>query len=207
MGTTGSLTRWFKDEFARDLDDTTAYASLFEAAADVRAGSEGLLVLPYFSGERTPINDTQASGVIAGLNLSHTRAQMFRAVLEGVGFGVRHNLETFGDIGADVRRIVAVGGGAQTRTWLQIVSDICGVTQVLPQVTVGAAYGDAFLAGCAAGLLQPQDLQDWVRVESEITPQPQNRAIYDALYAQYLRLYRESRDVVHRLKAITTGRY
>jgi xylulokinase len=207
MSTTGSLTRWFKDEFARDLDAESAYANLFDAAAEVRAGSEGLLVLPYFSGERTPINDTQASGVIAGLNLSHTRAQMFRAVLEGVGFGVRHNLETFADIGADVRRMVAVGGGAQTRIWLQIVSDITGVTQVLPQVTVGAAYGDAFLAGRAAGLLQPQDINAWVRVEREIAPQPQNRAIYDAMYIEYLRLYLGSKDVVHRLKAITAGHF
>ncbi len=207
MSTTGSLTRWFKDEFARDLESDTAYAALFDSAAKVRAGSEGLLVLPYFSGERTPINDTQASGVIAGLNLSHTRAQMFRAVLEGVGFGVRHNLETFADIGADVRRMVAVGGGAQTRTWLQIVSDITGMTQVLPQVTVGAAYGDAFLAGRAAGLLQQQDIDAWVRVESEISPQPQNRAIYDAMYAEYLRLYLASKDVVHRLKAITAARF
>ena len=205
MSTTGSLTRWFKDEFARELDPDAAYKSLFESAAQVRAGSEGLLVLPYFSGERTPINDTQASGVIAGLNLSHTRAQMFRAVLEGVAFGVRHNLETFNDIGADVRRMVAVGGGAQTQTWLQIVSDVTGVTQVLPQITVGAAYGDAFLAGRAAGLLQAHDIHNWVRVEREIVPQPKHRALYDALYQEYLRLYIGSKEVVHRLKAITAG--
>lgn len=205
MSTTGSLTRWFKDEFARDLAGDSAYNRLFQSAENVRAGSGGLLVLPYFSGERTPINDTQASGVIAGLNLSHTREQMFRAVLEGVGFGVRHNLETFADIGADVRRIVAVGGGAQTQTWLQIVSDITGVTQMLPAVTVGAAYGDAFLAGRAAGLLQPQDIHNWVQVDRQIAPQAQNRALYDALYAEYLCLYQGSKHVMHRLKAITAG--
>ena len=207
MSTTGSLTRWFKDELGQDLEAESGYIQLFASAAEVRAGSEGLLVLPYFSGERTPINDTQASGVIAGLNLTHTRAQIFRAILEGVGFGVRHNLDTFADMGADVRRMVAVGGGAQTATWLQIVSDITGVTQELPAVTVGAAYGDAFLAGRAAGLLQPANIHEWVRIEREIAPQLQNRAIYDALYEQYLRLYRDSKDVVHRLKAITAGHY
>lgn len=207
MSTTGSLTRWFKDEFGRDLPADTAYSSLFQSAADVRAGSEGLLVLPYFSGERTPINDTQASGVIAGLNLSHTREQLFRAVLEGVGFGVRHNLETFAGIGACVSRVVAVGGGAQTQTWLQIVSDITGVSQTLPSVTVGAAYGDAFLAGRAAGLLKPNDIHDWVQVDRQIAPQVQNRAIYDALYAEYLRLYQHSKDVVHRLKAIAARNF
>jgi xylulokinase len=203
MGTTGSLTRWFRDECARDLDDSSAYTSLFASAASERAGSEGLLVLPYFSGERTPINDPYASGVIAGLRLSHTRAQMFRAVLEGVGFGVRHNLETFADIGADVRRIVAVGGGAQTHTWLQIVSDITGVTQILPKVTVGAAFGDAFLAGRAAGLLPPEDLASWVCVDREIAPQPENRAIYDAMYQEYLGLYLGTKDVAHRLRDIS----
>jgi xylulokinase len=205
MGTTGSLTRWFKDEFARDLQDSSAYAALFESAAKVRAGSEGLLVLPYFSGERTPINDPHASGVIAGLKLTHTRPQLFRAVLEGVGFGVRHNLETFADMGASVKRIVAVGGGAQTRTWLQIVSDITGVIQLLPKVTVGAAYGDAFLAGRAAGLLRPNDLESWVCIDTEISPQPENRATYDAIYREYLELYLRTKDVAHRLRVIAAG--
>jgi hypothetical protein len=80
------------------------------------------------------------------------------AVLEGVGYGVRHNLQTFAAIGARVERVVAVGGGTQTDTWLQIVSDICGVPQIVPAVTVGASFGDAFLAGCAAGLLKREDI-------------------------------------------------
>lgn len=203
MGTTGSLTRWFRDELARDLSAQQGYRDLFAAAAEVQPGCGGLLVLPYFSGERTPINDPHASGVIAGLSLSHTRSQIFRAVLEGVGFGVRHNLQTFADIGAKVRRVVAVGGGTQSDTGLQIVSDISGVSQVLTQVTIGACYGDAFLAGRAAGLLSAADLHRWVRPERIITANPENKAIYDALFEQYLKLYTGTRDVMHALKSIT----
>ncbi len=206
MGTTGSLTRWFKDELARDLSadlsQTNGYASLFAAAAAVPPGSGGLLVLPYFSGERTPINDPHASGVIAGLGLTHTREQMFRAVLEAVGYGVRHNLQTFADIGATVKRVLAVGGGTQSDTGLQIVSDITGVPQVLTKVTLGASYGDAFFAGRAAGLLEAGDIHRWVKPDRMITPNAQHRAVYDAMFEQYLKLYTGTRDVMHALKAI-----
>jgi xylulokinase len=105
-----------------------------------------------FSGERTPINDPQARGVIAGLTLAHTRGHLFRAVLESVAYGICHNIETFRNIGAQVRQVVAVGGGTKSRTWLQIVSDVAGIPQMVPAQTIGASYGDAFLAGVAANL-------------------------------------------------------
>ncbi|MCR5867695.1 FGGY-family carbohydrate kinase [Aquincola sp. J276] len=202
MSTTGSLTRWFKDELARDLPPDEGYAELFARAAEVPPGAGGLLVLPYFSGERTPINDPLASGVVAGLGLGHRREQLFRAVLEGIGFGIRHNLEAFADIGAQVRRVVAVGGGAQTDTGLQIVSDITGVSQEVPGVTVGAAYGDAFLAGRAAGLLQPDDLQRWVRPGRLVQPDADRHAFYSRLYPHFRTLYTATREVVHALKRL-----
>jgi xylulokinase len=201
MSTAGSLTQWFKSEFARELGDS-AYSDLFSQAASVAPGSNGLLVLPYFSGERTPINDTQASGVVAGLNLTHTREQLFRAVLEGVGYGVRHNLETFARIGAPVRRVVAVGGGTQTDTWLQIISDITGVAQSAPAVSIGASYGNAFLAGCAVGLLHREDIHAWVAPGRLIEPNVAHRAVYDRLYEQYLRLYEGTREVMHELHLV-----
>ncbi len=127
MATTGSLTRWFRDELARELPEETAYASLFNEIVNVAPGADGILVLPYFSGERTPINDPKARGVIAGLTLSHHRSHLYRAILEGVAYGIRHNLDTFRSIGAKVKRIVAVGGGTKSSTWLQIVSDVADV--------------------------------------------------------------------------------
>lgn len=202
MSTTGSLTRWFRDELARDLSPATAYGELFAAAQRVAPGSGGLLVLPYFSGERTPINDPNASGLIMGLGLRHNRAQLFRAVLEGVGFGVRHNLETFTQIGAHVARVVAVGGGASSDTGLQIVSDISGVPQVLTEVKIGACYGDAFLAGRAVGLLNAQDIHQWVKPDRLIMPNTDAKEIYDRMFEQYLTLYTSVRDVMHALSEL-----
>ena len=199
MSTTGSLTRWFRDELAKDLSEGEAYAQLFAAAEGVEAGSGGLLMLPYFSGERTPISDPKARGVIAGLNLSHTRDHLFRAALESIGYGIRHNLETFEEIGAPVERLIAVGGGTQSATWLQIVSDIAGVTQEVPAVTLGASYGDAFLAGCAAGKLTRRDLHGWVELDRLIEPRTSVRPLYDRQFELFKRLYRGTKGVVHDL--------
>src|SRR5258706_1738813 len=201
MSTTGSLTRWFQDQLARDLPQRDASA-LFEAAARVTPGAGGLVCLPYFSGERTPLNDAMARGVIARLSLAHTRDHVFRAILEGVACGVRRNLETLTQLGAHAQRVVAVGGGAQTDTWLQIVSDVSGLRQEVPTVTLGACYGDAFLAGCAAGLLRREQISEWVRPGRIIEPDAALRPAYDALYGDYIDLYRDSRRVVHRLASL-----
>jgi xylulokinase len=199
MSTTGALTRWFRDELARELPPEEAYARLFAAAAAVEPGAGGLVMLPYFSGERTPIDDPRARGVIAGLDLRHHREHLFRATLEGVAYGIRHNLESFEAIGAPVRRVVAVGGGAQGDTWLRIVSDATGREQEVPRLTIGASYGDAFLAGLATGRLRREDLPRWVGEARTVAPDPATRPAYDAAYAHYLELYRATKPIVHAL--------
>jgi len=199
MATTGSLTRWFRDQLAQELSDEEAYDTLFEQAEQVPPGANGLLMLPYFSGERTPINDPQARGVIAGLALSHTRADLYRAALEGVAFGIRHNIDTFREMGAPVQRVVAVGGGTRTATWLQIVSDVANVAQHVPALTIGASYGDAFLAGLAAGILKRDDLSTWVKPGTIIEPNAERVQQYDRLFPDFLNLYTQTKEVVHRL--------
>ncbi|MDQ3541972.1 MAG: FGGY-family carbohydrate kinase, partial [Chloroflexota bacterium] len=181
-----------------------AYAALASLAEEIPAGSDGLICLPYFAGERTPINDPDARGVFAGLTLSHTRGHLYRALLEGTAFGVRHNLETLREIGATPKRIVAVGGGAENRLWLQIVSDVAGVSQVVPARTIGAAYGDAFLAGLATGIIPDLDAlsRDWVQVEEVIEPRPTEHAHYDAYYQVYRDLYEHARDDLHALSRL-----
>ncbi len=213
MSTTGALTRWFRDNFAAQEIATeraggaSAYQVLAEEAAAVPAGAEGLVCLPYFAGERTPLNDPDARGVYAGLTLSHSRAHLYRASLEGTAYGVRHNLETMAAMGAPPRRLVAVGGGAKNRLWLQIVSDACGLPQDVPERTIGAAYGDAFLAGLAVGLVP--DLaalnRDWVRLATTLRPRPAEQAVYDAYYPIYRHLYGAARDDLHALARLGRG--
>ncbi len=199
MSTTGSLTRWLRDNFAQEYPESEAYGRLFEGAKHVAPGSDGLLLLPYFSGERTPINDPKAKGVIAGLTLSHTRAHLFRATLEGVGFGIRQNLEAFRELGAPLKRVVAVGGGTQGDTWVQIVSDITKTPQIVPRQTIGASYGDAFLAGLATGLVKRDDLETWVGATRTVEPNTAHAPRYDELFEQYKALYEATKSVVHKL--------
>jgi len=199
MATTGSLTRWFRDQLAAELPPDVAYLRLFAEAATVNAGANGIIVLPYFSGERTPINDPLARGVVAGLALSHTRKDLYRAALEGVAYGIRHNLETFESIGAKAARIVAVGGGTQSLDWLQIVSDVAGVSQIIPKTTIGASYGDAFLAGLVSGILNRGDINRWAVCKQELHPREDVHRTYDAYYSDYLELYQATRGIVHRL--------
>jgi xylulokinase len=206
MSTTGSLTRWFRDNVAPDLVEVekktgdNAYAVLAEQAARVTPGSDGLLVLPYFSGERTPINDPRARGVIFGLTLSHTRTQIYRAILEGIGHGIKHHLDILQEISVSPESIVAVGGGTKNPLWLQIVSDICGQAQQIPAVTFGASYGDAFLAGLGIGVFSTyQDIGGWVKNSHEIQPNPVSTAKYQKYHELYLQLYHQTEKIMHTL--------
>lgn len=192
LSTSGALTGWLKELTNADYPDLLAEA---EAAG---VGANGLLLLPYFAGERTPIQDPDARGVIAGLTLDHGRGDLYRAALEATAFGVRHNVQTMRDAGATISRIVAVGGGTQGRLWLQIVSDVTGLTQEVPKVTVGASFGAAFLAARAIGE-GPASISEWNPVVHTIQPRTEHATTYDALYEHYLELYLGTRDVVHEL--------
>ncbi len=171
MATSGALTGW-----VRDLAGSPSYEELVREAAAVPPGSGGLVVLPYFAGERTPLHDPDARGVIAGLTLSHGRGHIYRAMLEATAYGVRHILEVLAEVGGSGERLVAVGGGTKGTLWTQVVSDITGRPQELPERTVGASYGDALLAGIAAELLST-DAQ-WNPVASIVEPDPKTQAVY-----------------------------
>jgi xylulokinase len=178
-----------------------AYSALAELAASVPAGAGGVICLPYFSGERTPINDPLARGVFAGLTLSHSRAHLYRAVLEGTAFGVRHNLEAMRGMGAEPRRLVAVGGGAKNRLWLQIVSDASGLAQDVPERTIGASFGDAYLAGIATGIIPDRSAlqRDWVTIETRLEPDTARHEAYAPYYGVYRRLYESAKSELHEL--------
>ncbi len=208
MSTSGALLTWFRDEFAhaeRELASQTganAFALLAEKAAKASPGSHGLITLPYLSGERTPINDVSARGVIFGLTLAHQRSHVYRSCLEGIAYGLRHNIEAMGEAGAAPQRLVAIGGGAKDPLWRQICSDVTGLRQDVPRQTIGAAFGDAWLAGCAAGVFDDDDRalhEDWVQIERTVAPNPQAKSVYDELYPVYRELYRDTRRHMRRL--------
>jgi xylulokinase len=159
------------------------------------------LMLPYFSGERSPFNDPQARGVVAGLTLQHSRGDIYRSILESTALGVRHNLEEMRRSGAVVSRVHAVGGGTASRLWPQIVSDATGLTQEIPARTTGASYGDAFLAGLGVGLIGDRSalVRDWVQIVDRVQPDGRAAAHYDRQYRLYRRLYQATRAVVHEL--------
>jgi xylulokinase len=163
-------------------------------------------MLPYFSGERTPLMDAQARGVIAGLTLAHGRGHLYRAILEATAYGLAHNAEEMAEAGAQQAsgsqspRIVAAGGGTKSDLWLQIVSDVTGWTQELPAQRIGACYGDAFWAGLATEQVALADLNDsWVQIERRFTPDPARHALYREYYGIYRDLYRHTVEDVHEL--------
>lgn len=191
MATSGAITSWLNTLFGGP-----GYSTLVAEAEASPPGANGLLLLPYFAGERTPISDPDARGVIAGLTVAHTRGDLYRAALEGTAFGVRHNLEAMAAAGAPIDRVVAVGGGTQGGLWTRIVSDVTGREQQVPRDTIGASYGAARLAAEAGGFGEPAS---WNPIESTIAPDPGATEIYDDLYRNYLQLYPATRQVAHDL--------
>lgn len=195
MATSGALTSWL-----RELAGEPPYEQLLGEAEAAPPGADGLVVLPYFAGERTPLFDVDARGAVLGLTLRHGRGHLYRALLEATAFGVRHNLETIEQAGGEPRRLVAVGGGTRGGLWTQIVSDVTGRDQDVPESTIGASYGDAQLAGAAAGLSSLD--AGWSRVGATVRPRPELRPLYDQLYGVYRRLYPATRELAHELAAL-----
>ncbi|MEZ5754614.1 MAG: FGGY-family carbohydrate kinase [Paracoccaceae bacterium] len=195
LATSGTLTHWFRDQFARD----TSFGELAKEAEASPKGAKGLICLPYFSGERTPIHDPLAKGAFFGLDLTHTRGDMFRAVLEGIASGTAHVLDTYRELGAFPDRILAVGGGTKNAVWMQATSDIGGAGQIVCEKTVGASYGNAFLAATAVGKAMPEEIVEWNPVAR--TVRPEAVPAYARQYPLFKRLYTQTRDIAHALGA------
>lgn len=195
MATSGSITTWI-----RDLTKGEGYAELTRQAAESGLGARGLLMLPYFAGERTPVQDPDARGLIIGLTLGTTPGDLYRAALEATAFGVRHNIEAMRASGTPIERVVAVGGGTTGGLWTQIVSDVTGMEQVVNSVTLGASFGAAFLA---ARLVGEPDIRGWNPPAEIVKPDPEAHAAYSELFEEYLALYPATKTTMHRLAART----
>ena len=206
MSTAGSLTTWFRDQLglpelaSEKSGGPNAFAALASAAASSPPGARGLITLPYFAGERTPLHDPRARGAWFGLTLEHTRADLYRSLLEGVAFGIRHNLEAMAEEGQRPERILVAGGGVHNRLWLQIVADVCGVDLYIPDQLAGASYGDAFLASVGAGLHHDlSEIVKWVALQEVIHFDAARHALYQPLYRVFRDLYLNTQAQMHQL--------
>lgn len=196
LATSGTLTHWFRDQFGRDLDPATAFGELAREAETSEPGAKGLVFLPYFSGERTPLHDPDAKGVLFGLNLTHGRGDIYRALIEGIAHATNHIFETYAEVGARPKRLMAVGGGVKNKIWLEATSDISGLPQRLARRMVGASYGDAFLAALGVGDVRREDILVWNPVEAEVAAHPhpahaRNHRVFRSLYLQTKDLMRD----------------
>jgi xylulokinase len=196
MLSAGGSFRWYRDTLG-NLERVQAgeagldpYDLLTEAAAQVAPGCEGLLFLPYLTGERTPYPDPNARGVFFGLTLRHSKAHLTRAVLEGVSYGLRDSLELMRALGLSMEQVRASGGGARSLLWRQILADIFDVEITTVSVTEGAAYGAALLSAVGVGVYGSvaEACQAAIQVTGHAVP-GQASATYQELYSLYRDLY------------------
>jgi xylulokinase len=206
MSTSGSLTTWFRNQFAQaevqheKAGGPNAYTVLAKEVATSPPGANGLIALPYFEGERTPLHDPRARGVLFGLSLTHTRGDVYRAILESIGFGIRHNLEVMQEEGIIPKRILAVGGGTQNDPWMQLVADIINLELVIPEQLIGASYGDAFMAGVGVGLFKNlAEITRWVKNKKVVRPNSETYRCYALNYQIFRDLYKSTQSLMHDL--------
>lgn len=192
--TGGQALRYLRDtlgagevDLAKQLN-VSAYDLITVQAKDIPAGSEGLLVLPYLMGERSPIWDTAARAVMFGLSLHHTRGHIIRAFLEGVAYALYDSLSVLQKSGLGISYpLVFNEGGAKSEIWRRIITDVFGIPTVLLEGRTGAPLGDAILAGVGVGVFDDFTVaKDWARYSDHLEPDAANHA----LYGEYFRVYK-----------------
>ena len=196
MLSAGGSLRWYRDTLGSDeiarARETGAdpYDLLIDEAATVPPGCEGLLFLPYLSGERSPHADPDARGAFVGLTLRHRKPHLTRAVLEGVTFGLRDSLELVRSLGVTVTSVRVSGGGARSAIWRQLMADVFGAEVVTVNTIHGAAFGAALLAGVGTGVWPGvvEAARAVVRETSTTRPGPAT-GVYTEHYQRYRALY------------------
>jgi len=208
---TGSIIQWLVERFGSEAvaqaktRSQDVYAYLDGLAEAISPGSEGLLVLDYFQGNRTPYKDPLARGTVVGLTLKHTLPHLYRAVVEGICFGTRQILDDMATHGFKLERVYAGGGGAKSRLWTQIQADVLGRPIHLPRDKETMALGAAIWAGLGAGVFRnyQEAIGRMVHIERAVAPRTERRDAYEALYRQYVDLYPVARSTMHALATMT----
>lgn len=210
---TGSIVKWFKDHYAADAGRRAAaegrdiYDVLNEEAARIPPGSEGLVVLDYWQGNRTPWTDPDARGIVWGLSLKHQNAHLFRAIMEGVAYGTEHILRTFRSHGYVVKELVASGGPVKSRLWMQIHADVSNVPIILTAEPQAAALGAAVLGAVGAGVYPdiPSGAGAMVREAGRVLPNPETHERYRFFVEKYIETYPRLKDLMHEMARHVAG--
>lgn len=201
----GSIINWIRENFAgREEQEAkkkgvNVFTILDAKAAELPPGAEGLILLDYWQGNRTPLRDPLARGVIWGLSLKHGLGHLLRAAYEGTAYGTRHILETFAKTGFGIREIYACGGGTKSRLWLQIHADVCNVPIFLTKVAEASTLGTAICAAVAAGAFPTVEeaAQAMVQITDKIEPNAENHALYNYYFEKYVATYPRLKDLMH----------
>lgn len=202
----GGVMRWLEQEFAdyeriKGKEEGKSSLVLFnELAEKVAPGSDGVVFLPYMSGERSPIWDPNAKGVYYGLDFSKTKGHFIRSAMEGVALSLRHNLDVASQAGATVSELRAMGGSANSLLWTQIKSDVTGKKIVVPSSDTATTLGAVMLAGVGIGMYPnfEEAVERTVVLKRSHEPNPDNKEVYDRNYETYLQLYDHLKDVMDR---------
>jgi xylulokinase len=200
MASSGSLIKWFRNQFAPNA----SFAELDAAAETIPAGSAGLILLPYFLGEKTPIQDPQARGTLVGLTLTHTSSHVYRAVLEGISYGFYHHLQVLAEHGLTPTHARCANGGARSALWKQVTADVLGIQ--LEQVAdhPGSSLGAAYCAGMGVGAFTNWDeVERYIRVSTVTQPDLKNHQLYQQMFILYREIYESLKDKFPRLEQIT----
>jgi FGGY-family pentulose kinase len=203
---TGSVVAWFKNQFAMKANEEAGkrgvdpYEILNEMARDIPIGSDGLVVIDYFQGNRTPHTDSLARGMMWGLSLGHTEAHMFRAIIEGICYGTEHIFRTMRGHDFEPRLNVVSGGPTKSELWMQMHADVSNIPISLTRVSEGPVLGSAMLAAVGAGIYP--DIQaaadSMVHVENTIEPNQEAHEAYKFYVDRYIETYPAMKDLMHK---------
>ena len=202
----GSL-RWFRDTLGKEeieiakSEGTDPYDLLCQKAEKVPIGADGLIFLPYLSGERTPHQDGRARGALVGLTLTHQREHLIRAVFEGITFAMRDSIEIMRELGVEVSQVRATGGGAKNSFWIKMQADVFNTEVVTISSGEGPAFGAALLAGTGAGIYSDvaEAADEIIKPVETCEPDPANSKIYEEFYNIFKETYPSLKDIYSKI--------
>lgn len=192
----GTLLNWYKEQifdiFTQEKNGRNVFEFLMDGIDKIPPGSDGLITLPYFAGERTPINNPKAKGVLFGLTLNHTKKHLYRSMLESIGYSIGQHIDIFKENNLKLNKIMIAGGGTKNTQWMQMISNIINEPLYLMKESIGASYGDALMAGIGTGHFKNfKELKSIIKIEKIFYPDikvhkkyRKYRKIYDNLYSK-----------------------